>query len=106
MKTDFEKFGYTDRCGGCSAMLRGIYPQPHAQHCRRRMEKHLEDDVRVKNAKERLKERKKLQDEGATQCQELKDIEEAAMKEDDLSELGVLFEQYPPCVLGGKGGRA
>ena len=87
-------------------MLRGIYPQPHAQHCRRRMEKHLEDDVRVKNAKERLEERKKLQDEGATQCQELKDIEEAAMKEDDLSKLGVLFEQLPPSILGGKEGRA
>ena len=41
-----------------------------------------------------MKERKKLQDEGATQCQDLKDIEEAAMKEDDLSTLGVLFEQY------------
>ena len=34
-----------------------------------------------------------MQDEGATQCQELKDIEEAATKEDELSKLGVLFEQ-------------
>ena len=50
-----------------------------------------EDDVRVKNAKERLKERRKLQEEGATQCQESKDIEESAMKEDNLSKLGVSF---------------
>ena len=48
------------------------------------MEKHLENYVRVKNAKERLNERKKLQDEGAAQSQEL----EAATKEDDLSKLG------------------
>ena len=48
----------------------------------------------MKNLKERLNEVKKLHDEGATESQELKDIEEAVMKEDDLSKLGVLSEQY------------
>jgi hypothetical protein len=38
-KADFEKFRYTDRCRGCSAMLRGLRAQPHADHCRRRVGK-------------------------------------------------------------------
>ena len=56
-KADFEKYGFTDRCPGCSAILRGLHVQPHSQACRSRMETHLETDVRVKNAKARLQER-------------------------------------------------
>ena len=63
------------------------------------------EDVRLKNAKERLKERKKLQDEDATQSQELKDIKETAMKKDDFSKLGTLFVQYRQVYSDEKGGR-
>ena len=51
---DFEKHGFTDRCAGCEAIIRGLRIQPHAEHCRRKMEKLLEDNIRVKNAKVRL----------------------------------------------------
>ena len=52
-KKDFDKFGFTDWCPGCSAIIRGLRVQPHAEHCRRRLEKHLETDLRVKSAKGR-----------------------------------------------------
>ena len=55
-KADFEKRGFTDRCPGCTAILRGLHVQPHSQACRR-METKLEKDVRIKNAKVRLQER-------------------------------------------------
>ena len=53
MKKDFDKFGFTDLCPGCSAIIRGLRVQPRAEHCRRRLQKHLETDLRVKNAKVR-----------------------------------------------------
>ena len=94
-KADFEKHGFTDRCGGCSAILRGLNIQPHADHCRRRMEQLLEADVRVRNAKVRLEERsKRRQQEGREGNERLKDIEEAAMTEDDPVKLMALFEEY------------
>ena len=56
-RADSNKFGFTDRCPGCSAMIRGLKLQPHAEHCRRRMEKLLEDHSRIKNAQVRLSEK-------------------------------------------------
>ena len=56
-REDFDKHGYTDRCSGCSAMLRNLKPQPHTSMCRDRMEKILASDIRVKNARARLQER-------------------------------------------------
>jgi hypothetical protein len=53
-KSDFEKHGYTDRCTGCSALLRGLHVQPHTDACRTRMEEALEGDIRIKSAKIRL----------------------------------------------------
>ena len=45
-------------------MIRGLKPQPHAEHCRRRMEKLLEDDSRIKNAKARLSDKgRRIRDE-------------------------------------------
>ena len=58
-REDFQKFGHTDRCGGCSAMLRGMKPQPHSDACRRRMEGLLQDASRIKTAKVRKDERDK-----------------------------------------------
>ena len=103
-KADFETFGFTDRCAGCSAIIRGLRIQPHAEHCRRRMEKLLEEDLRVKNAKIRLGERSRKareeqdQDESHdpqdSKRRRLEDIENAAMAEEDPEKLAVLFEQY------------
>ena len=56
-RTDFDKFGFTDKCPGCMAIIQGRRVQPHAPHCRERMEKLLKDDLRIKNAKARLDER-------------------------------------------------
>ena len=33
-KSDFDKHGYTDRCQGCSAILRGLHVQPRTAECR------------------------------------------------------------------------
>lgn len=38
LRADFDSFGYTDRCPGCSSTLRGISVQPHSPGCRKRME--------------------------------------------------------------------
>ena len=35
---DFEAHGYTDRCPGCSSLLRQMAPQPHSDACRQRMD--------------------------------------------------------------------
>ena len=101
-KADFEKHGFTDRCSGCSALIRGLRIQPHAEHCRKRMEKILEVDLRVKYARARLEERgRKLREERHEPDSEvdqkrrkLEGIEEAAMKEEDPKELAKLFEEY------------
>ena len=52
----------------------------------------------MKNGKERWKKRKRLQGEGATQSQEEEDIEESAMKEDDLSKLGYCLSSTAKCT--------
>ncbi len=68
---------------GCSALLRGLHVQPQADQCRRRVENHFDEDVRVKNAKVRLKEiSKRRKDDGAVDSQRLQDIEDAAMIEE------------------------
>ena len=97
---DFDKHGYTDRCRGCSAILRGLHVQPHSEECRRRMEGLLEQDIRVKNAKVRLQERaskvKDNVDEGRhdDKRRRLQEIEDEAMREEDPGKLNELFEKY------------
>ena len=99
-KTDFDKFGFTDRCPGCTSIIQGRRIQPHTPQCRRRMEKLLEDDLRVKNAKIRLSEKSRklkedtVPEEVTSKRQRLDDIEEQAMKEQDPERLAALFEQY------------
>ena len=90
-KSDFERYGFTDRCPGCSALIRGLRIQPHAEHCRRRMEALLKDDLRIKNAKTRLEERGRRlgeeepdKDEGEDKKRrKLKDIEKETLQEQD-----------------------
>ncbi len=97
---DFDKYGYTDRCAGCSAILRGLRLQPHSEECRKRMEELLDKDIRVKNAKVRLQERankiKEDSSEGGNDAKRrrLQEIEEQAMREEDPTKLSDLFEKY------------
>ena len=97
---DFDKFGYTDRCPGCSAILRGLRVQPHSEECRKRMEELLDKDIRVKNAKVRLQERaNKVKGESSeggneTKRRRLQEIEDQAMQEEDPVKLNELFENY------------
>ena len=99
-KKDFETWGYTDRCGGCSSIIRGMRPQPHAEHCRRRMEKLLEEDLRVKNAKVRLdeqrrrREEKPIAEEDAPKRRKLEDIEDECMQAENPKRTAELFEEY------------
>ena len=98
-KKDFDKFGFTDRCPGCSAIIRGLRVQPHAEHCRRRLEKHLETDLKVKNAKVRSSERnRKVREEQGQDMdhkrRRLDDIEDAVMKENDPEQLATLYERF------------
>ena len=63
------------------------------------MEKHLENDLRVKSAKLRLSERsRKLREEQGPlvdhERRKLDDIEDAVMNEDDPQRLAALYEQF------------
>ena len=103
-RADFDRFGFTDRCAGCSAMIRGLKPQPHVEHCRRRMESLLEDDSRIKNAKARLsdkgrrmreeKEQEREGEEKDDKRRRLQEMEDRAMVEEDKEKLAKLFEDY------------
>ena len=99
-RADFERHGYTDRCAGCSAILRGLHVQPHSDQCRQRIEKLLEDDVRVKNAKVRLEERgKRVRGEPNGEQVDIKkaqldDLGAQAMSENDQSRLGEVYSKY------------
>ena len=115
-RTDFDKHGYTDRCPGCSAILRGLHLQPHSQACRERMEKVLDTDIRIKNAKVRLQKRverkaeeeeektvkKSDGDEGDLKKRRLDEIEDKAMREEDPVKLTELFEEYRREYLKGR----
>ena len=97
-----EKHGFTDRCPSCSAILRGLNTQPHSEQCRGRMEKLLEKDIRIMNAKVRLEERLRRHresdgDEAAgreAKRLRLEEIENQAMNEENLDKLTKLFEDY------------
>ena len=100
-KADFDRFGYSDRCGGCSAILRGLHIQPHTSQCRARIEGLLEGDLRVMNAKARFRERtKRVRGERSTTSvkeekkRKLDEIEQAVEAEEDHEKLAELFEKY------------
>ena len=99
-RADFDKHGYTDRCAGCSALLRGLHAQPHSRECRARMEKALGSDIRIKNAKARTQEKatkmrkEKGEDKDDVKRRKLEEIENQAMQEEDPDKLADLFEKY------------
>jgi len=55
-KGDFEKFGYTSRCPGCKAIIRGTRAVNHSDECRARMEKLLEGTDRMDEVKKKSEE--------------------------------------------------
>ena len=54
-KDDFYKFGFTDRCLGCQAIIQDGETRPHTEHCRARLENEIrnttEGQVRLQKAK-------------------------------------------------------
>ena len=68
---------------------------PGTPGARRRMEKLLDDDVRIKNAKVRMKERgANISEQASVKKRKLDDIEDRAMREQDPGKLEKLFEEY------------
>ena len=95
-KSYFEKHGLADKCPGRLAILRGLHVQPHSQACRNRAETKLEKDLRVKNAKVRLQERaRENQEEGASPRRGgTSRRSRTGMTEEDPDKLAQLFQQY------------
>jgi hypothetical protein len=97
-KTDFEKHGYTDRCPGCSAMLRKMNPQPHSGACRRRMAKVMEGDMRFELAKKRKDEfdiKKEVEKEDKPMKRKvLQDLEDQILAEVNPEKLEKMYKEY------------
>ena len=54
---DIKDHGATEGCGGCKSMFtRGVARQAHTEACRRRFEREMADDERVKASVEREKD--------------------------------------------------
>ena len=53
--TDFETYGYSDNCEGCSRLQAGMDARPHTETCRARLDEELAkgDNRRWENAKDR-----------------------------------------------------
>jgi len=50
-KADLEKHGYTAKCPGCKASIRGTGRTGHSVECRERLKKEMDGDAKVKEAK-------------------------------------------------------
>ena len=56
-REDLEQQGYTAKCPGCLAILRGTARQGRSEECRKRIEEAMEEDSsKVKEAKKRIKD--------------------------------------------------
>jgi len=53
-KADLEKHGYSARCPGCQAILRGRAHQAHSIGCRKRLEEEMKNDPKVERAKRKF----------------------------------------------------
>ena len=99
-KADFDKHDYTDRCPGCSAILRGLHVQPHSAECRNRMEIAPSSDIWVENAKARMKERSAKMKSSPNEVPDtatrrtLEDIEDQVMKQENPTKMAELFDRY------------
>ena len=93
-RADLNKHGFTDRCPGCSSVLRGISLQPHSEGCRKRFEELLKGDAKIQHAKERLQEHKmRIDNQGGAKRPMLDELEEKILGETDPVKLGPLYEQ-------------
>ena len=52
-KDDLLKHGYSAKCPGCKAVLRGTARQGHSEECRKRMEREMSDVEKVVTSKNR-----------------------------------------------------
>ena len=50
-KADLEKHGYTSKCPGCQASIRGVTRRFHSVECRERLKKEMDNEDKVKEAK-------------------------------------------------------
>jgi len=79
-KADLEKHGYTSKCPGCQAVIRGVTRRFHSTECRERLKKEMDNEDKVKEAKrkeielhvkvhedmqEKLKQREEKREKGA-----------------------------------------
>ena len=55
-KDDLLKHGYSAKCRGCKAILRGTARQGHSEECRRRMAREMSDVEKVVTSKARREE--------------------------------------------------
>ena len=63
-KEDLVEHGYTARCPGCLAILRGTARQGHSDECRKRMEAALEGTEKMTEAKEKSRNSRERQPKG------------------------------------------
>lgn len=50
-REDVQKYGYSAKCPGCLAILRGTARQGHSEGCRRRLEEEMKEEAKVEEAK-------------------------------------------------------
>ena len=88
MKEDFEKYGYSTKCSGCAAMLKGTAHQAHSEACRKRIEVEMKDEVKVKDAKRKMDEfhARLLEDQDADNKKRKKVEDEKGEKDEDKYE--------------------
>jgi hypothetical protein len=55
-KKDLETHGYSHRCPGCTAVLRGTARQGHSEGCRQRLAAEMKEDAKVKRSEEKSNE--------------------------------------------------
>ena len=53
-QADLTKYGYSSKCPGCAAILKGSPRQGHAEECRRRIEGDLKNDSRMKRVSDKM----------------------------------------------------
>jgi hypothetical protein len=100
-KDDLLKHGYSAKCPGCKAILRGTARQGHSEECRKRMAREMSDVEKVVTSKTRREEfMKKCLDEDAENQKKRKMQQEASgvsgeggssssgVKRDDKEEAG------------------
>ena len=53
-KDDLQMHGYSAKCDGCRAIMAGRPQKPHSEECRRRMERLMRENPKMKKARKRM----------------------------------------------------